>query len=157
MVNLVFGKEYNIFTKNNFVTMKRHLFLLSIMLAITSCKKTPPDGNYCAKVIYADSGSKKSAFYSLIVEVKDNKLIDISFPEEHSDQSEIKAVEIPNDGKVTVVSQSGSVYKVEMKGPAEKCLNAINMLQCKGLSKDGKRCKRFTGNKNGLCWQHQNE
>ena len=135
--------------------MERYLFLLSIMLIITSCKKTPPDGNYCAKVIYSDSDSKKSASYTVIVEVKDNKLVDISFPEQHYDQSEIKAIEIPNDGKVTVVSQSGSVYKVEMKGPAEKCLNAINMLQCKGLSKDGKRCKRFTGNKNGLCWQHQ--
>jgi hypothetical protein len=152
---LVFGKEYNIFTKNNFVTMKRHLFLLSIMLAITSCKKTPPDGNYCAKVIYADSDSKKSAFYTLIVEVKENKLVDISFPEEHSDQSEIKAVEIPTDGKVTVVSQSGNVYKVEMKGPAEECLKAVNMVQCKGKSKDGSRCKRLTSNKNGLCWQHQ--
>lgn len=129
--------------------------MLIFLLAMSACKKTPPDGNYCAKVIYQNPAVNKQSSYTLIVGVKDNKLIDISFPGEHYDQSEIKAVEIPADGKVTVVSQAGNVYKVEMKGPAEECLKATNMLQCKGLSKDGKRCKRFTANKNGLCWQHQ--
>jgi len=151
---LVFGQECNIFTKNIFIKMERYIFFIAIILLITSCKKTPPDGNYCAKVIYTYSDSKKPSFYTLIVEVKDNKLIDISFPEEHFDLSDIKPVEIPEDGKVTAVSQSGSVYKVEMKGPAAECLKAVNMVQCKGKSKDGNRCKRFTSNKNGLCWQH---
>jgi hypothetical protein len=135
--------------------IKQWIFLFMVIFTIPSCKKSPPDGNYCAKVIFQNPDVKKQSTYTLIVEVKDNKLIDISFPEEHYDQSQIKPTEIPSDGKVTVVSQSGSVYRVEMKGPAEKCMNAVNMVQCKGLSKDGKRCKRFTGNKNGLCWQHQ--
>lgn len=137
--------------------MKRYLFSLSILLLFTSCKKTPPDGNYCAKVIFSNSAIKKQSYYTLIVEVKDNKLTDISFPEEHFDQSEIKPVEIPKDGKVTVVSNSGNVYKVEMKGPAEDCLNAVNMVQCKGKSKGGNRCKRFTSNKSGFCWQHKDK
>lgn len=137
--------------------IKQWIFLFLAILAIPACKKKPPDGNYCAKVMYQNPAVNKQSSYTLIVEVKDNKLMDISFPEEHYDQSEIKATEIPTDGKVTVVSKSGNVYKVEMKGPAEECLNAVNMLQCKGLSKDGKRCKRFTSNKNGLCWQHQDK
>ena len=137
--------------------IKQWIFLFLAILAIPACKKKPPDGNYCAKVMYQNPAVNKQSSYTLIVEVKDNKLMDISFPEEHYDQSEIKATEIPTDGKVTVVSKSGNVYKVEMKGPAEECLNAVNMLQCKGLSKDGRRCKRFTSNKNGLCWQHQDK
>ena len=137
--------------------IKQWIFLFAVMLIIPGCKRKPPDGNYCAKVYYQHPQAKKQAFYTLIAEVKDNKLIDISFPEEHYDQSEIKATEIPLDGKLTVVSLSGNIYKVEMQGPAEKCMNAVNMLQCKGKSKDGSRCKRFTGNKNGLCWQHQNQ
>jgi len=137
--------------------IKQSIFLVLVILSVPGCKKKPPDGNYCAKVMYQNPAVNKQSSYTLIVEVKDNKLMDISFPEEHYDQSEIKATEIPTDGKVTVVSKSGNVYKVEMKGPAEECLNAVNMLQCKGLSKDGKRCKRFTSNKNGLCWQHQDK
>jgi len=137
--------------------IKQWIFLVLVILSVLGCKKKPPDGNYCAKVMYQNPAVNKQSSYTLIVEVKDNKLMDISFPEEHYDQSEIKATEIPTDGKVTVVSKSGNVYKVEMKGPAEECLNAVNMLQCKGLSKDGKRCKRFTSNKNGLCWPHQDK
>jgi len=137
--------------------IKQWIFLVLVILSVLGCKKKPPDGNYCAKVMYQNPAVNKQSFYTLIVEVKDNKLFDISFPEEHYDQSEIKATEIPTDGKVTVVSKSGNVYKVEMKGPAEECVNAVNMLQCKGKSKDGNRCKRFTSNKNGLCWQHQSK
>lgn len=135
--------------------MKQYLLLFLVILVVSGCKKRPPDGNYCAKIIYQNPAAKKQSSYTLIVEVKENKLIDISFPEEHYDQSDIKAMEIPADGKVTVVSQAGNVYKVEMKGPAEECIKAVNMVQCKGKSKDGTRCKRLTGNKNGLCWQHK--
>ncbi|MBK8517491.1 MAG: hypothetical protein IPL55_14745 [Saprospiraceae bacterium] len=134
--------------------LKQWIFLILVALMVPGCKQKPPDGNYCAKVLYQNPDTKKQSSYTLIVEVKDNKLTDISFPEEHYDQSEITAVEIPKDGKVTVVSKSGNVYKVEMKGPAEECMKAVNMVQCKGKSKSGSRCKRYTGNKSGFCWQH---
>ena len=89
--------------------------------------------------------------------VKENTLQDINFPEGHYDNSAIKSVKIPEDGKFTAVSEAGQVYKVEMKGPAEKCIGAINLMQCKGKSKSGSQCKRLTGNKNGFCWQHQDQ
>lgn len=132
--------------------LTRILVLSFLMITLISCKKSPPDGNYCAKVFYQNNNKQSS--YTVIVEVSKNQLIDISFPEAHYDQSAIKPITIPENGKVTAVSTSGQVYKVEMQGPAEKCMKATNMTQCKGKSKDGNRCKRFTSNKNGLCWQH---
>lgn len=128
--------------------------MLAVVLLFTACKKGPPDGNYCAKVRYQNKNTGKMATYTIITEVKGNKLMDISFPEEHPDKSAVKPVTIPKDGKFTAVTESGEVYMIHMEGPAEKCLKAVNMVQCKGLSKDGKRCKRYTAGKNGLCWQH---
>lgn len=128
--------------------------LLVWTFALTGCKNKPKDGNYCAKVVYQKVDSKKTATFTIIVEVKNNQLVDVSFPEGHYDTSEIKPVEIPSDGKFTAVSNAGYVYKVQMQGPAEKCMKATNMVQCKALTSTGKRCQRYTDNKNGLCWQH---
>lgn len=130
------------------------LTVLSVVLLFAACKKGPPDGNYCAKVQYQNKGTGKMSTYTIITEIKDNKLVDISFPEEHADKSSVKPVVIPKDGKFTAVTEAGEVYKIQMQGPAEKCIKSTNMIQCKGMSKDGKRCKRYTASKNGLCWQH---
>ena len=145
--------------------MSRYLILYIFFALLTlSCKQKPPDGNYCAKVIYSKPGAKKPVYEMMIVEVKDNQLTDILFPDEHSDTSAIKPAMIPLDGKLTVISLSGQVYKIEMKGAPEKCISGsktkskkssnAESTQCKGKSKDGKRCQRMTDNKNGLCWQH---
>ena len=133
------------------------VILLLGVLTLGSCKKQPPDGIYCAKVQYNNSETGRLSYLMLIAEIKDNTLIDISFPEGHTDQSQLKPIKIPENGEFTAVSAAGQVYKVQMEGPAEKCLKAKNMLQCKGLSKDGQRCKRYTDNKNGLCWQHKDQ
>lgn len=58
----------------------------------------------------------------LIVEVKDNQLTDILFPDEHSDTSAIKPVVIPG------MASLRSFYlvrctKIEMKGAPEKCIS----------------------------------
>lgn len=135
--------------------MIRYLVFLSLIFTAIACKKTPPDGNYCAKVYYQNPENKKQSSYMLIVEVKKNQLIDIHFPEAHHDQTQVKPITIPEDGQVTAVTNSGIAYKVEMKGPAEKCIKATNSVQCKGKSKDGSRCKRTTDSKDGLCWQHK--
>ncbi|HRO07554.1 MAG TPA: hypothetical protein PK047_01720 [Saprospiraceae bacterium] len=129
--------------------------LLGMMTALGSCKKVPKDGNYCAKVTYQKENSKKTGNFTLIVEVKNNQLVDISFPEGYYDISAIKPVDIPADGKFTAVSASGYVYKLQMIGPAEKCQKAVNMVQCKGTTSSGKRCQRYTDNKSGYCWQHK--
>ncbi len=123
-------------------------------LSLTGCKRKPKDGNYCAKVTYQKADSKKNGTFTIIVEVKNNQLIDISFPDGHYDASVIKPVDIPIDGNFTAVSQAGHIYKIQMEGPAEKCLKASNMLQCKGTTGSGKRCQRYTDNKSGYCWQH---
>lgn len=128
--------------------------IIGLMISLDSCKKVPKDGSYCAKVIYQKENSKKTGSFTLIVEVKNNQLVDMSFPEGYYDTSAIKPVEIPVDGKFTAVSVSGFVYKIQMIGPAEKCQKATNMVQCKGITSTGKRCQRYTDNKSGYCWQH---
>ena len=133
------------------------LIILPLMMITSGCKKGPPDGNYCAKVQFVQPDTKKNASLTIIAEVKDNQVKEFSFPDGHFDVSPLKPVKIPQDGKFTVVSTKGTVYKVTMQGGAEKCLKAQNLVQCKGSSKDGKRCKRFTDNKNGLCWQHKSQ
>jgi hypothetical protein len=135
----------------------RSKVFIIILLSMIACKKGPPDGNYCAKVQFLHHERNKFSTLNLIAEVKNNQLIGLSFPEGHTDTSSIKPVNIPQDGKFTAVSVKGTVYKVQMIGGADKCVKAHNMVQCKGLSKDGVRCKRFTDSKNGLCWQHKNQ
>ncbi|KXK36846.1 MAG: hypothetical protein J5I52_01005 [Saprospiraceae bacterium] len=131
------------------------LLLWGIFLVLPGCKRQPPDGHYCAKVTYQKQGSKSQGNFTIIVELKDKKLIDISFPEGHYDHSDIKPVDVPLDGKCTAISKAGYVYKVQMLGPAIECMKSANMVQCKVTTKNGNRCQRFTDNKNGLCWQHQ--
>ncbi|MGB4960280.1 MAG: hypothetical protein WBO36_12445, partial [Saprospiraceae bacterium] len=120
------------------------IVMLGAMTAPGCKKKGPPDGNYCAKVQFNHPETKRPSTLTIIAEVKDNKAVDFSFPEGYPDTCAIKPTFIPEDGKFTAVSARGIIYKVEMIGDAEKCLKAQNMLQCKGLSKDGNRCKRFT-------------
>ncbi len=133
------------------------IILPFISIVIPGCKKGPPDGSYCAKVQFVQPETKKNASLTIIADVKDNQVMEFSFPEGHFDVSPLKRVKIPQNGKFTAVSTKGTVYTVVMQGGAEKCLKAQNMVQCKGLSKDGKRCKRFTDYKNGYCWQHKSQ
>lgn len=139
--------------------------IFTMLITTIGCKKTPPDGDYCAKVSFVKAGNKNKTSHDIIVAVKKNQLIAINFPADHTDLSPIKPVIIPEDGIFTAVSQSGVVYKIEMKGPPEKCLQAsrkkkqekelkTKKVQCKGKNKDGKRCQRLTDNKSGFCWQH---
>lgn len=137
------------------------LTLFSVLVFIIGCKHKPPDGTYCAKVSFTHPDAKRQIHEMLLVDVKDNVLTKIHFTEGHFDTSSIQALKIPQDGKMTVVSAIGHVYKVEMKGAPEKCKfkskksEQKHLTQCKGKSKDGKRCQRTTDNKNGFCWQHQ--
>lgn len=131
-------------------------FALLIMVVI-GCKKGPPDGNYCAKVQFLNPTSNRNSTLTIIAEVKNNQVTEFSFPDGHHDISPLKPVKIPQDGKFIVASTKGTIYNVQMQGGAEKCMKAKNMVQCKGHSKDGKRCQRFTDNKNGLCWQHKSQ
>lgn len=143
----------------------KYFILFTLLISTIGCKKTPPDGDYCAKVSFVKAGNKRLTSYDIIVEVKKNQLVDILFPIDHQDSSSIKPVNIPENGKFTAVSQSGVAYKIEMKGAPEKCLQTsrkkknenplkTKKVQCKGKNKDGKRCQRLTDNKSGFCWQH---
>ena len=136
-----------------------HLCILGIIVfsSLPSCKKGAPDGQYCAEVTFKHEEKGKMTKYKLLVEVQDNQLNSIRFPEGHYDTTAIPPTIISDKGTCTVVSAKGQMYQVEMKGPAEKCLNATNLVQCMGRAKNGARCKRMTDNTGGYCWQHQQQ
>jgi len=147
------------FNKNAMSNLKWMAFF-GVMLFIIGCKQKPPDGSYCAKVIFTKPDAKRQSHEMLLVDVKDNFLTKIDFQEGHFDTSSIKPSKIPQDGKLIVFSSAGYEYKIEMKGSHEKCKQKTSTqqkdkMQCKGKSQDGKRCQRTTDNKNGFCWQHQ--
>ncbi len=146
----IFKKLYN----NKCFSVWMLVVLWAFSVTLTSCKRKPKDGHYCAKVAYQKEDSKKQGTFTIIVEIKDNHLTDISFPDGHYDTSQIKPIEIPTDGNFTAVSNAGHIYKIQMQGPAEECMKASNMVQCKGNTAAGKRCQRYTDSKSGLCWQH---
>lgn len=137
----------------------RPLFVLCLCLlsSVYACKKGAPDGQYCAEVSFKHQGKDKLTKYKLLVDVKNQQLVSIRFPEGHYDTTGIPPTNITDKGTCTVVSTQGLIYQVEMKGPAEKCLNATNLVQCLGLAKNGARCKRMTDNAAGYCWQHQEQ
>lgn len=140
---------------------KYWVYFLVFLYLPFSCKQKPPDGSYCAKVSFTQPDAKRQTHEMLLVDVKDNVLTKIYFPEDHFDLSPIKSTTIPQDGKLTITSTAGYMYKIEMKGAPEKCKTRSkksgqkHMAQCKGKSQDGKRCQRTTDNRNGFCWQHQ--
>jgi hypothetical protein len=132
------------------------IYILTL-LSLSACRKGAPDGTYCADVAFKNADTGKKVNYALVVEVKDQQLVQIVFPKGHSDTSSIPATKISDKGTCTVMSAAGQLYNVKMKGPAEKCLDASNMVQCLGHSKDGDRCKRMSDKPNGFCWQHQSQ
>ncbi len=137
--------------------LKKINIIIFFLLLLISCKKGAPDGSYCAEVSFKHQETNEMTKYKLLVEVKDQQLQHISFPNGHYDTSSIPVTLIPDNGKCTLVSSMGQMYQVDMKGNAEKCLNASNLVQCRGRVKDGVRCKRLTDKHNGLCWQHQGQ
>jgi hypothetical protein len=132
-------------------------FIVAFILVafIFSCKNGPTDGMYCAEVKYRHIRTGRNLTQKLLVEVKDRQLTHIVFPEDNADTSALIPQNIPDEGKVTVLSGAGAAYYIKMIGSAEKCSQAVNMVQCKGMKKNGERCQRMTDHPSGTCWQHR--
>jgi hypothetical protein len=123
---------------------------------IISCKSKPADGLYCADVTYKHVRTGKNLTQKLLVDVKDNHITHIAFPEDNADTSAIIPNLIPDNGQMAILTKNGLSYFVKMVGPAEKCRLASNMVQCKGQKKNGERCQRMTDHPSATCWQHRN-
>ena len=117
-----------------------------------------PDGEYCADVTYENPNTGTTSEYVLLVDIEDHKLIEIKFPQGHLDTDHFESPELDENGYTSFESDRGYEYEVNIKGPAENCfVNSRPLLQCRGITRAGRRCKRLTNKSNGLCWQHQKQ
>jgi hypothetical protein len=133
----------------------KYFYLFTCIIYLVSCKSGPPDGMYCAEVKYRHIRTGRNLTQKLLVEVNDRQLTKIVFPDDNADTSALIPQNIPDEGKVTVLSRSGDAYYVKMIGTAEKCSQAVNLVQCRGMKKNGERCQRLTDHPSGTCWQHR--
>lgn len=116
-----------------------------------------PDGIYCAEVEYYNPNTGTNSSYTLTIEVEDNEVTRVNFPnggwlgsEDFSD------AELDGQGTVTFTSDKGYDYEIRIIGRGEGCLiNVSSAVRCIGLTEHGARCKNMTDNSNQRCWQHQ--
>lgn len=73
------------------------------------------DGDYSAIVDYNNSETDYSATYTLNVEVKDCKVVQINFPNDgYLDGDHISYADIDEDGNANVDGENGKTYKIKI-------------------------------------------
>jgi hypothetical protein len=104
------------------------LGIILIIILINGCKPgqrldgTYDDGVYCAKVEYENPNTGTISTYNLNVEVEDNFLICIQFPNGgYLDTDHFEPAELDEDGICTFKSDEENEYAVTILGP--KCTN----------------------------------
>lgn len=116
------------------------------------------DGKYCAEVEYRNRHSGADSNYSLLVDVKDEKVNCIYWPQGgHLDSDHFNPTAIPDNGISLIKTFEGKEYSVKLIGPESTCDERFKdqLHQCKGITKEGNRCKRLTDNESGYCFQHE--
>lgn len=113
------------------------------------------DGDYCAEVNYYNSKTRTQSSYTLTIEVSNNEVIKINFPNGGYFDDEITDGTLDSSGEASFTSNKGYEYEVKITGEAEDCFKNVAIAkQCNGITKKGKQCQHKTDNPNGLCWQH---
>lgn len=155
--------------------MKHLYFLISIsFLLIFSCNKTVegtnsinpflgkeniyPNGTYCALVAYENPNTGTKSSYTLTVNVVNNEISTIDFPNGGHLDNEIHDASINSSGESSFTLENGKKYTVQITASSDDCFkNVPKAIRCKGITKKGTQCENLTDNPNGLCWQHQNQ
>ncbi len=123
----------------------------------TEITENYPDGTYCAEVEYYNPNTGTQSSYTLTVEVTDNEITQINFPQGWLDNDNFTA-ELDENGDASFTSDAGYDYDVHIIGGESGCFESMPAAeQCTGITEDGERCRHLTDNANGLCWQHQNQ
>ena len=115
-------------------------------------------GSYCAEVTYSNANTGTHSNYSLLVDVKDNQVICIHWPQGGQlDLDHFNPVQISSDSTSQIQTFEGKQYRVKIVGPESACSERFQgqLHHCKGTTKEGKRCKRMTDNPSGYCYQHE--
>jgi hypothetical protein len=110
--------------------MKQHLFFVFIVMTMTACitqidshevKDGFPNGAYCAQVSCFDQNSGIDSAYALEVEITDNKLTTIKWPNGgRLDSSHFKSTDISN-GFASFTSKRGYNYTVRITSGGGSC------------------------------------
>lgn len=113
---------------------KFELLLLLVLIAFASCKKQSSfdeetdeessivegylDGAYCADVEYYNSNTGTRNTYTLNVEVEDNELTVIHWPNGGwLDESHFLPAELESDGSCSFTTDAGYKYEIQITGP----------------------------------------
>jgi hypothetical protein len=129
----------------------------SVPISDESAADSPLNGSYCADVTYLNPNTGTSSNYSLLVDVRDNRVICLHWPQGGVlDLDHFGPAQIFSDSTSKISSFEGKEYRVKIVGPASDCSDRFEgqLQQCKGRTKQGNRCKRMTDNPNGYCYQH---
>lgn len=116
------------------------------------------DGEYCADITYYNSNTGRESDYTLTIEVYENALERINFPNGWLDNDHYGFVEFEEDGYVSFTSDRGYDYTVQIIGESHNCYeNVPSANQCLGSTEEGEQCKHLTDNPSGYCWQHEDQ
>ncbi len=115
------------------------------------------DGTYCAEIEYYNPNTGTSSNYTLTVEVYDNELDQINWPN-GGYLDDFYSVEFDEDGYTEFTSDKGYDYTVQITGETGDCFEDVPMAeQCIGITEDGDQCENLTDNYSGYCWQHEDQ
>ncbi len=107
--------------------MKKLLASVLIIILFISCmKKTNNeviyrDGKYCADIHYYNPKTKNRATYTLPIELKDGKILEILMDDESKliEGQDFDETKIKNDGTALFTSHKGQVYGILILGNKE--------------------------------------
>ncbi|CAG2531820.1 MULTISPECIES: hypothetical protein [Maribacter] len=115
------------------------------------------DGEYCADIEYYNPSTGTSSDYTLTIEVSDNELEQINWPN-GGYLDDFSSVEFDEDGYAEFTSDKGYDYTVQITGDTGDCFENVPMAeQCNGITEDGDQCENSTDNYSGYCWQHEDQ
>lgn len=113
-------------------------------------------GRKCANIQYHNPKTGNSSAYTLFVEIENNRLVNIHFPDGNMDIDHFAAPEMNEDGTCTFTNDKGYQYTVQILKDDTACSQQeAREQQCSGITKSGNRCKRSTTHPSGRCYQHR--
>jgi hypothetical protein len=117
------------------------------------------DGVFCAEVYYYNPNTATHSKYTLTVEVENNEVIQINWPNSGwLDNDHFYNAELDDNGYTNFTSDKGYDYEIQIIGEAAGCFTNVPMArQCIGTTNDGDQCENMTDNPNSLCWMHQEQ
>lgn len=116
-----------------------------------------PDDSYCAEVEYYNPNTGTRSNYTLTVDVENNEIVSIDFPQGWLDGGDFSSEALDDNGYASIRTYEGYEYDIQITGSGGGCYENVPMaVQCQGTTEDGEQCERLTDNQSGYCWQHEN-